>query len=134
MATFKSTYLANLVLEAVLGAAAFPNIANVYAALMTAAPTAEGGGTELAYTDYARVAGASFAAAAGGVKATSQQINFPPAGAGATSAQVIGVAFYDAAVAGHLLYYTDLAEQYRKTYEQNDQPIIPAGALSVTEA
>ncbi|MFX9081351.1 hypothetical protein ABTN40_19960, partial [Acinetobacter baumannii] len=52
----KSTYLANKVLDHLLGGTTYTPPWALYLALFTAAPTDEGGGTEVSGGDYARAA------------------------------------------------------------------------------
>lgn len=136
MAGSKSDYLENKVLNSVFNGAAFPTISTLYVALFTAAPSDAGGGTECTGGNYSRVA------------VTANTTNFPTTSTGSIS-NATAIAFpwltgsigttvawglYDAASGGNLLYWGDLDVAYQKSYAADDQPYIPAGAMTVTEA
>ena len=78
--------------------------ATVYVALYTFAPTIAGGGTEAAYTGYARVTTASlWSAAASGSKSNSGALSFPACTGGSSSVVAFGI--LDASSAGNLLAF-----------------------------
>lgn len=136
MASGKSNYLANKILDLIFGAQAFTAPVTVYAALFTTTPTAANSGVEVSGSNYSRVAVTNnltnFPAASSQTKQNATAITFPVlSGAVAT---VVSVGFYDASSGGNLLYWTDLAGAYQKSYVANDQPVIPAAAFTATEA
>jgi hypothetical protein len=97
-------FFANLLLDKLLGAQNFTPPATWYAALMTAAPSDTGGGTEVSGGSYARVA------------VTNNTTNFPSASSASLSTgatidwgtatanwgTITHVAFYDASSGGNL--------------------------------
>lgn len=98
------TTYANYLLSKLLGATNFTPPATWYAALMTAAPTDAGGGTEVSGGSYARIAvtnnTTNFPAASAGSLATGAQIDWGTATA--NWGTITHVAFYDASTAGNL--------------------------------
>lgn len=96
----KSNYLEAKILDHVLRNTSYTSPTTVYAALMTAAPTDAGGGTEVTGGSYARQA-ITFAAASGGSIANSAAVNFT----GLPAATITHIAVYDASTTGNLLYY-----------------------------
>lgn len=138
MASGKSTYWNNKILDALFKQVALPSIANVYAALYTVSPGAGNTGTELSITGYARVAvptnGTYWPSASASQVSNTLQITFPVISGAGPSAAVVAIGFLDASSGGNLLYWCDLAAAYQKTYSANDQPIIPAAAFTATEA
>lgn len=104
MSTY-SDYLENKVLEHVVGKTSF-TMPTAYIALFTANPTDSGGGTEAAYTSYARVttSGATWgSASAGSITNSGAAITFPACTGG--SSTVTGFGAYDASSGGNLLWY-----------------------------
>lgn len=117
----KSDYLENKFLDWLLRAQSFTAPANVYVALLTAAPTDAGGGTEVAGGGYARVAvsatlanwagtqsaGSTTASSGtGGTTSNNGAITFPtPSG---TWGLCTHFGIYDASSAGNLLYWGPL--------------------------
>ena len=99
-----TTYASNKVLDHMTGKTAF-TMPTVYVALFTANPTIAGGGTEAAYTGYARVttSGATWNAAASQATANASAVTFGACTAGAST--VTGFGLYDAATAGNLLHF-----------------------------
>lgn len=110
MASFKSTYLANLILNALFNNTAFDATipATIYAVAFTVAPTPAGGGTEWIDSGIARVAKAcnttNFPTAVGGSISNATTIAF---GTPVANATVVGVGWFDAAVGGNMLDYGD---------------------------
>ena len=126
----KATTLDNLLLNAVLRNVAYVSPTAVYAAAMTTAPTAAGGGVEVSGGSYARQA-VTFGAAASGSVSNSAAVAFPVA----TAAQgtVVGIALYDNGVAGgNLLHFGPLATA--QTINAGNQLTLPIGNLVVSEA
>ena len=99
-----STYLQTKVLDHVRGKTSYTMPAN-HIALFTANPTDAGGGTEAAYTGYARVSipGASWNAASGTSGSNGVAVAFGACTAGSSS--VTGFGVYDASSAGNLLFW-----------------------------
>lgn len=108
MASFKSTYLSNLYLNALFNAAAFDATipATLYATAFTVAPTAAGGGTQ--------------ATVVGRVAMTCNTTNFPTAtsatisnavaiafGTASGNETIVGVGWFDASSGGNMLDYGD---------------------------
>jgi hypothetical protein len=125
-----STYLANNLLDHVLGGGNYTRPANVHFALLTSAPTDENtGGVEVIGTGYARVQATNnstnFPAAAGGKKTNGTAITFPIAGAewGAVRA----VAVFDSANGGNLLMHALLSQEV--VVKSGNTPSWPIGAL-----
>jgi len=129
----KSTYLANTVLDLLLGGSAFSAPTTLYAALFTAMPSASGGGTEVSGTGYARAAvantPANWPAAAAGAKSNGTAISFGTSGG--SWGVVVGMALYDAATGGNLLYFLTLTIPV--TISANEAVQIPAGSFVVRE-
>lgn len=108
----------------------------VYVALLTAAPTDAGGGTEVAGGAYARQqlvqADGTWAAPAGSPSATSNSgvVTFPAPTA--NWGVITHFALYDALTVGNLLWWAALAVS--KTVNNGDAaPSFAIGALSFTE-
>lgn len=136
MASGKSTYWANKLLDLVLGAVAFSAPASIFTALYTVAPTAGGGGTEATGTGYARVTqtnnATNWPAAAGGVKANGTAITFATAGGNwSASANMVAAGLLDALTLGNLLYFGDLTVP--KPVLNGDMASFAASAISITE-
>lgn len=122
-----STYLADKLLDAVLSNTSYTLPTTVYAAAMTAAPTAAGGGTEVSGGSYARQA-ITWGSAASNAKANSAAVTFPTATA--SWGTVVDLAIYDAATAGNLLFFGALgtSEAIASTNVLN----FPIGNISVS--
>lgn len=135
MAGSKSDYLENKVLNSVFNGAAFPSIPTLYAALFTVAPSDAGGGTECTGGNYSRVAvtanGTNFPTTSNGSMSNANAIAFPWLTGSIGTVMAWGL--FDAASNGNLIYWGDLAVAYQKAYAADDQPYIPAGAMTVTE-
>lgn len=97
-----TTYLQQKVLDHVRGKTSY-TMPTAYVALFTANPTDAGGGTEAAYTSYARVttSGSTWTAASGTSGANAAAIAFPACTG--SSSTVTGFGLYDASSAGNLL-------------------------------
>jgi hypothetical protein len=129
----KSTYLANEILDHILGGADWPRPATVYIALYTAAPTDAGGGTEVSTNNYSRAAvtnnATNFPAASGGAKANGADITFAvPSGSWGLCTH-FGV--FDALTTGNLLYWGALSSSQTPTTGNTVK--IPTGDLDITE-
>jgi len=141
----KSDYLENKLTDFILRGQTFTPPATTHVALLTAAPTDAGGGTEVTGGSYARVAvGSSLANWAGtqgagttvastgtnGTTSNNATITFPAPTANWGS--VAAFAIYDAASGGNLLYYANLTAS--KTINNGDAaPSFAAGALTIQE-
>ncbi len=106
----KSNYLEDRILNHMLRNTASTPPATVYAALMTAAPTDAGGGTEVAGGSYARQA-ITFSAASSGTITNSALITF----SAIPAATITYIAVYDALTVGNLLYYGALSSSIIST-------------------
>ena len=140
-----SDFLENKIIDHVLRGTAYVAPATVYVALLTAAPTDAGGGTEVTGGAYARVAittalttfagtqGAASTVASsgtGGVTSNNAAVTFPIPTAGWLTAT--HWAIYDAPTAGNLLIHAPLT--LAKTINISDTVSFAAGALTVTLA
>lgn len=127
----KSTYLANSILDYVLGNATYTPTANLYVGLFSASPTI---GPDMAGTEfvigtggYARVSVANnlttFPAASAGQKTIGIDIMFPLLTADQPS-PAVAFGIFDAASAGHLLVFGVISPG--KTCLTGDRPYFPA--------
>ena len=120
-----------------------PSLYKVYVALMTAAPTDSGGGTEVSGGSYARVAvtmsmanwsgtqstgSTTSSTGTGGRTSNNGSISFPTPTAGWGT--VTTVAVYDQATGGNLLFWQALAAS--KTINSGDTVNFSANALGMT--
>jgi hypothetical protein len=122
-----TTYLDNALLGHAVGKTAYTMPTN-YMALFTAAPTAAGGGTEAAYTNYARVAASvDMGSPSAGSVTNSAAINFPACGA--TGASIVAFGAYDAPTGGNLLYFGTCT----LAVSSGITPSFAAGALTVSQ-
>jgi len=135
MASGKSNYLAQKLLDHEFGIAAFTFPTTVYLALYTASPTAADSGTEVAGNNYSRVAvpmnSTNWSRTGQTITNVLQQL-FPVISGSVGTVVAVGVR--DASTAGNLLWFADLAAPYQKSFTANDQPVYPAGSISVTES
>ncbi len=110
MAGFLSNYRINKILDHLYGKTTYTAEATTYFALMTAAPTASGGGTEVSGGSYARVAftnnTSNWPAASGQVKQNGNVVDWGTATA--NWGTIVGIAEYDASSGGNLLSYAPL--------------------------
>jgi len=121
-------YLENAVLDHVFKNDAFSQPTNLYVALYTVAPTDAGGGTEVSGGSYARVNHNSWDVASGGATENTGAITFIQAtGSWGT---VVAVGIFDAASAGNLLAWGDLAAS--KTIDSGDTAEFADGDLDIT--
>jgi hypothetical protein len=109
---------------------------NVWVGLFTATPSDAGGGTEVSGGAYARVAvvrtGAGFDAATGTSPALSDNtgtVTFPAASGSWGTVTQFGI--FDAATAGNLIYWGDLAVS--KLIGAGDTASFAAGAITITQ-
>ncbi len=136
MASGKSTYWANHLLDLILGGSAFSSPATIYIALYTVAPTAGGGGTEASGGSYARAAftnnSTNWPASSGGVKSNGVTMAFTTATADWSSqANMVAAGLLDAASSGNLLYFGSLTQA--KPVLNGDTAQFSSSAISVTE-
>jgi hypothetical protein len=138
-----SDYLENKLIDQVFRLQTAPTISALYVALLTAAPTDSGGGTEVSGGSYARVnlapslanwagtqsAGSTTASTGtGGTTSNNSAITFaaPTANWGVITSWGI----YDASTAGNLLWYGNLSVS--KTVNNGDAaPSFGIGQLSI---
>lgn len=142
-----SDYLENKLIDHCFRGQTFTVPATLYFALLTAAPSDSGGGTEVSGGSYARVAVtaslANFAGSqsagsttassgTGGVTSNNGAITFSPAPT-ANWGTCTHWAIYDASSAGNLLFHGALTAS--KTVNNGDPaPSFPAAAFSMTFA
>ncbi len=124
-----SDYSEEKIINVLLRGQAHTGAATVYAALYTAAPTDAGGGTECAYSGYARVA-ITFGAPSGGASANTNTVTFV-AVAGSTQT-VVAIGIFDASTAGNLLIWDTLASSV--VYNVSDIPIFAVSGVTLTVA
>jgi hypothetical protein len=109
----KSTYLANAILDEILGATNWTPPATVYLGMYSTAPTGYGtGGTEFtsgAEAGYARKAvtnnSTNFPNASAGVKSTGVDQTFATNSGGSAWANAVAFGIFDASTGGNLLGY-----------------------------
>lgn len=110
MSDAASNYLRDALNDHVHGGSAFSPPATYYFALMTAMPTAAGGGTEVTGGSYARVSvtnnSSNFPAASAGSKQNGNAIDWGTASA--NWGTILGVAWYDASSGGNLIGFAFL--------------------------
>lgn len=135
MAGSKTNYLEDKLLDHVLGGGDYTRPATVYFALFTVAPGESGGGTECSGGGYARVAvtndATNWPAASGGSKSNGLVVSFPVLTG--SIGTVAGFGIFDASSGGNLLYYYEIPSGDQKSYDANDVPVIPVGAITITE-
>lgn len=131
----KTTYLANFVLDTILGGTSFSQPGTVYIALFTVTPTVAGtGGTEVSGGSYARATvtnnNTNWTTASASSKSNATAITFatPTAGWGT----VISFGIYDALTSGNLLYFGTLSTA--KPITTGDAVSFQSGTLVVTES
>lgn len=111
MAGSLSDFAENELLDHLLGAATYTPPVTVHLALFTVAPTDAGGGTEVTGGSYVRLAvtnnATNFPAASGGAKSNGVTLDFIAATAGWGT--IVAYAMFDAASAGNMLGWADLA-------------------------
>lgn len=141
----KSDYLENKLIDFLFRGQTLTPPASLYVALLTAAPSDAGGGTEVTGGSYARVAVTSSLAnwagtqsagsttastGTGGQTSNNGAITFPAPTANWGS--VTHFAIYDASTSGNLWYWAALTTP--KTVNNGDPaPSFAIGALTVTE-
>lgn len=138
-----SDYLENKLIDHLFRTATFAKPAALYIALLTAAPTDAGGGTEVVGGGYARVnlapldtnwkatqGGTSGASAGtGGVTANAVSIAFPAPSANWGTVTHFGI--YDASTAGNLLIW-DALTAARTILNGDPAPSFAIDALQIT--
>jgi hypothetical protein len=127
-----SAYLQGKVANYILGRVAYTAPTTVYLALYTAAPSEDGGGTEVSGTGYARASVtntvSNFPDAIAGVKSNGIAITFPVSGA--SWGTVTSWGMFDELSGGNLLFYGALAPV--TLINHDDHLIIPSGDLDIT--
>ena len=140
-----SDYLENKMVDQLFRGQTAPTTSTLYVALLTAAPSDSGGGTEVSGGAYARVAVTSSLANWSGTQSTGSTT--ASSGTGGQTSNNIAITFptptatwgtvthfgiYDASTGGNLLFYGALT--ISKTINQADTVTFPAASLSVTFA
>lgn len=140
-----SDYLENKMVDQLFRGQTAPTTSTLYVALLTAAPSDSGGGTEVSGGAYARVAvtsslvnwaGTQSAGSTTASSGTSGQtsnniaITFPTPSSTWGTATHFGI--YDASTDGNLLFHGALS--IAKTINESDTVTFPIGTLSVTFA
>ena len=125
-----TTYASNKLLDHLSGKTSF-TMPTVSVALFKTQPTIAGGGTECAYTGYARdtTAGADWNAAASKANSNATELNFGAKTAG-TDETAGWWATFDASTSGNMLEFGSLA--VAKLIQNGDTPKIAAGDLDRT--
>jgi hypothetical protein len=140
-----SDYLENKLIDHIFRSGSFAAPTALHIALLTAAPSDSGGGTEVSGNNYARVAlnpsdtnwkstqntaTAGASTGTGGQTKNAVAITFPtPSGNWGT---VSHFGIYDAASGGNLLFHGALT--IAKTINQSDTVSFPADSLTITLA
>ena len=110
MASFFSNYLKDKLNDHLHGGPAYTTPGTTYLAIMTAAPTGIGGGTEGSATGYSRLAVTNDAthwpASSSQIKSNGVRLDWGTISG--TLGTAVGIAEYDAASGGNLLTYADL--------------------------
>jgi hypothetical protein len=123
-----SDYLEDKILDATLKGGAFPSIPTAYLAVFVGDPTdAASGGTEGAWTNYARQS-LVFGALSAGSANSSTQIQFPALVG--TNVTISHIGIFDSASAGNMLYHTNLATS--KTLTADDVLSFAVNGITVT--
>jgi hypothetical protein len=123
-----SDYLETTILNSTLKGVAWPAISTAYLAVFVGDPTdTSSGGTEGAWTNYARQA-MSFGTVSGGAVNSDAQIQFPALVGSNVTISHIGI--FDAATSGNMLYHTNLATS--KTLTADDVLSFAVSGVTVT--
>jgi hypothetical protein len=122
-----TNYLEKKILDHVLKTTSYAPPATVYLALFSATPGPTGGGTEVAYTNYARQP-IYFGFASSRSIAQNAQVNFPQCGTTGDTAAYWGL--YDALTSGNLLAYGALAAS--KSIVSGNTPTVASGQVTVS--
>ena len=125
-----SNYLEEKIVEHFLRNNAVAAPTSVYLALYESDPGEATGGTETAYTGYARQGASWTALDANGQTKNSGVVAFPPNGNASASVTITHAAIFDAATVGNKLFYGPLASP--KTLAPGDVLSFAANALTLT--
>jgi hypothetical protein len=125
----KTYYLDNLFLNAVLRQTPFSSPPLIYVGLFTIAPTASGGGTEVAGLNYVRQS-VIFGPPVNGQTANISDVVYPVAGA--AWGNVVAFGLFDAFAGGNLLYFNNLSVP--RNVAINDQLRFAASQILCGEA
>lgn len=135
MASGKSEYLAQKLLDHFFGLATYTFPSTVYISLHTQAYNAGGSATEFTGHNYSRVAvslnDANWSRASQTVS-NDADIEFPVLSGGSQTSLSFGI--WDASSGGNLLFGGDLSATFQKAFGAYDQPTFPASALDITFA
>lgn len=127
----QSTYLKNKLANLMFGLTAFTPPANLYLALFTAAPTDDGGGTEVSGTAYTRLTLANnttiWPVVTNGEKTLAAAASFPEALS--NWGTVVAVALFDASTGGNMLVHNTITPV---AINQNDVMRVPAGTAGIS--
>lgn len=124
----KSYYTNDSMINLLLRATVFTPPATTYCALYTVAPTASGGGTEVAGNGYARQA-IVWGAPVNGTSLSTNDVVFPIATA--DWGTITSFSVFNQSTGGDMLYFANLSAS-RYIY-LNDQVRFPLGQLIATE-
>ena len=122
-----SNYLEEKIVEHFLRNNSVSPPATVYVALFQSDPGEATGGTETAYTGYARQTSAWTALDVNGQTKNSGAITFPANGNASASVTITHIALFDAATAGNRLFYAELSSP--KTLSPGDVLSFAANAI-----
>lgn len=122
-----SNYLEEKIVEHFLRNNSITPPTTVYVSLFQSDPGEATGGTETAYTGYARQSSAWTALDANGQTKNTASISFPANGNASASVTITHIALYDAASAGNRLFYAELSAP--KTLSPGDVLSFAANAI-----
>lgn len=125
-----SNYMEEKIVEHFLRNNAVASPTTVYLALFESDPGEATGGTETAYTNYARQASTWTALDGAGQTKNTGVITFPANGNASASVTITHAAIYDAATTGNRLLYGPLASS--KTLAVGDVISFATNALTLT--
>ena len=122
-----SNYLEEKIVEHFLRNNPITPPVTVYVALFESDPGEAAGGTETAFTGYARQSSAWTALDANGQTKNSGAVTFPANGNAVNAVTITHIALYDAATAGNRLFYAAMSAS--KTLSPGDVLSFAANAL-----
>lgn len=124
-----SNYAEDLVCKALLRGTGFAAPAQIFLTLYTVGPSDAGGGTEAAYSGYARQPITFTNVDVNGTSQNDGTVIFPAVG-GVSPVTVTHWGIFDSLTGGNLLFHGALAAS--KTLDPNDVPSFPANSLRIT--
>lgn len=122
-----SNYLEEKIVEHFLRNNAITPPTTVYVGLFQSDPGEDAGGTETAFTGYARQASAWTALDANGQTKNTASVTFPANGNASASVTITHICLFDAATAGNRLFYAQLTAP--KTLSPGDVLSFAANAI-----